>query len=438
MVASQPPIPTKLTAPANGVLRLVAIGVDHRTAPIELREKVSYTPGEAEALLARLVATAEIAEACLLSTCNRTELYLRHLDESVAYRTGLEMAFLERAPEIEEQGRVYVRRDQLAARHLLEVASGLQSMVLGEPEILGQVKQATGLAETLGATGTVLKKLMRTAITAGGRVRHETAIGAGAVSFGYAVVDLAKNIFRDLEKCSVLLVGAGETARQVARSLTERGAAKLLVANRSRERAEEFCEAFPDAAILTFEERFDALAKCDIVVASTGASEPVLRRGDVERAMSRRKRRPLLLADLGVPRNVESEAGLIGNVFLQDIDSLEDLISRNLKRRREEVPRVQELLDHELEVFYKWYGSLQAEPVVADLQRRAEKIRRRELEAVRHRFPDQLHQELEKLTRSLVRKLLHHPSHHLRHGSSLEPEKLGLVRDLFQLDDEAE
>lgn len=437
-MASLPAIETE--ARPDGALRLIGIGVDYRAAPLELREKVSYNQGDAEELLTRLVATEEIEEACLLSTCNRTELYLKPRHEGAAYRTGLELAFLTRAPEIEEEGRFYVKRDELAARHLLEVASGLQSMVLGEPEILGQVKRATGLAETLGASGTVLKKLLRMAITAGGRVRHETAIGAGAVSFGYAVVDLARNIFRQIETCSVLLVGAGEIARQVARSLHEQGAERLTVANRSRERAESFCEAFPEARIISFEERLGALAECDIVVASTGAAEPVLGAAEVAKAMAHRKTRPMLLADLGVPRNIETEVGNVDNVFLQDIDSLEDLITRNLKRRREEVPKVQEILDAELEVFKSWHRGLAAEPVVAELQKRAEVIRRREIEAVRDRFPDHVHHDLEKLTRSLVRKLLHHPSQTLRrnHGNALDVDKIGVVRELFRLDEEGE
>lgn len=427
------PAQRKLSASA---LKLIVVGVDHRTAPLELREKVAYSQEQAEEVLKRLVAAEEIAEACLLSTCNRTELYLQPRDEAAAYRTGLETVFLSRAPEIEDEGRLYVKRDLLAVRHLMEVASGLQSMVLGEPEILGQVRQASGLAETVGASGAVLNKLLRAAAAAGGRVRRDTAIGHGAVSFGYAVVDLALNIFQHLERCSVLLIGAGETARQVARSLTERGAHELFVANRTSERAEAFREIFPDVRIVPFAERLELLPRCDIVVASTGAGEPVLRAGDVEAAMHRRRTRPLLLADLGVPRNVEAEAGNIGNVFLQDIDSLENLISHNLKRRREEIPRVQEILDHELAVFNEWHRGLAAEPVVALLQKRAEKIRRREVEAVRARLPAEVHDEVERLTRSLVRKLLHHPSQQLRRGNPIDAGKIGVVRELFRLDED--
>lgn len=425
------------TTPMNDddSFHLLAIGVDHRSAPVELREKVSYDTVQAEELLQRLAASEDIEEACLLSTCNRTELYLKpRNDGAAAYRTGLELTFLRRAPEIEKEGRFFVERDELAARHLMEVASGLQSMVLGEPEILGQVKQATGLAETVGATGKVLQKLMRTAIATGGRVRSQTAIGHGAVSFGYAVVDLARNIFKDLGSCSVLMIGAGEMARLCARSLTERGARELWVANRSRERAEAFQEHFPKAHIVPFQERRVALAHCDIAVASTSAQEPIVDHEDVAFAMKERKTRPLLLADLGVPRNIAGGVADLENVFLQDIDSLQSLIQRNLKRRREEIPRVQEILDRELRLFNDWQRSHAAEPVVARLQKMGERLRRQEVEAVRDRFPEGTHEELERLTRSIVRKLLHHPTKKLR--SAAADGTLELVKEVFRLDEE--
>lgn len=421
--------------PAKDEPRLLLIGVDYRTAPLDLREKVSYKGAELEHLLADLVTRPEIAEAYVLSTCNRTELYL-HANDEGAYRVGLERALLSRAPEIETEGRFYVQRGALVARHLMEVSSGLQSMVLGEPEILGQIKQASSLASDLGVAGAVLQRLLQTSILAGGRVRAETAIGHGAVSFGYAVVDLARSIFQRLEDCSVLLIGAGEISRQVARSLHERGAGTLTVCNRSRERAEEFVEFFPGARILAFDELRRAAAQHDIVVASTGAETAVLTRDDLD-AAQRRRGRPLLLVDLGVPRNIDPAVEEIESVFLQDIDSLEGLIQRNLKKRRAEVPRVQEILDRELELFLKWYKGQAAEPLVGRLHRQAEALRRKEFEAARKQFPEETHEALDRLTRSLVRKLLHNPSQRLRRWQP-SADQLDLVRDLFQLEIEPE
>jgi glutamyl-tRNA reductase len=418
---------------------LLLLGLDFHSVPIELRERVAYGQEEAEKLLVHLLARSAIGEALLLSTCNRTEVVLQPRDEEDAYRAALELVFLARAPELERPGLLYVKRNHLAARHLLAVASGLESMVLGEPEILGQVKQAGALAEAVGAAGPVLRRLLRSALAAGRRARQETAIAEGAVSVGYAVVELARNIFRDLDGCRVLLIGAGDIARAVARNLVERGARDLRVANRSAERARRFQEEFPQAAALPFDGRLHALADVDLVIASTGADEPVVSRRQLAQAMSARPGRPLLVADLGVPRNVEPEAGRIENVFLHSLDSLDHLIQRNLKRRKEEVPEVEEIVDQELAHFHGWYRGLQAEPLIARLQKQAERIRRQELAQALPRFPAALHQELDRLTRSLVRKILHHPSQRLRgRGGEEHLPQLDLVRELFRLDDAAD
>jgi glutamyl-tRNA reductase len=415
---------------------LLLVGTDFRCSPLPLREQVAFNREQTEEMLVHLLARAEVAEAFLLSTCNRTEIYVQPRDDEGAYRTALEMVFLSRVPEMERPGRLYVMRDGEAARHLMGVASGLESMVLGEPEILGQVKQASALAEAVGAGGPVLKRLLRSAAAAGRRARQETGISAGAVSLGYAVVELARNIFSGLEECRVLLIGAGEIARSVARPLVERGARELKVANRGAERARLFQEEFPDAEILSFEDRFAAAGSADLVIASTGADEPVLTRRQIKEAMSHRAARPLLVVDLGVPRNVEAAASRVENVFLHTVDSLEHLIQRNLKRRKEEVPRVEEIIDQELGHFRTWFRGLEAEPLIARLQKQAERIRQQELAEARARFPAENHEDLERLTRSLVRKILHHPSNRLRAKDGEDLSRLDLVRELFRLDDE--
>ncbi|HEX9940987.1 MAG TPA: glutamyl-tRNA reductase [Thermoanaerobaculia bacterium] len=415
---------------------LLLVGTDFRCSPLELREKVSYGKEETEEMLVHLLARPEVAEAFLLSTCNRTEIYLQPRDEEGAYHAALGVVFLRRVPELERPGRLYVKRNGEAARHLLGVASGLESMVLGEPEILGQVKQASVLAEAVGAEGTILRRLLRSAAAAGRRARTETGISSGAVSLGYATVELARNIFSGVEECQVLLIGAGEIARSVARPVVERGARELKVANRSAERARQFQEEFPDAQVLSFEERLAAVRAADLVIASTGAEEPVLTRQDIREAMSHRPTRPLLVVDLGVPRNVEPSAGRVENVFLHTVDSLDHLIQRNLKRRKEEVPRVEEIIDQELSHFRAWFRGLEAEPLVARLQKQAERIRQQELADALSRFPAETHEDLERLTRSLVRKILHHPSSRLRAKDGEDLSRLDLVRELFHLDDD--
>ncbi len=421
---------------ANSTPSIVLVGTDFRRASLELREQVSYGPEQTTEILVHLLARPEIAEACLLSTCNRTEVYVRPREhEENAFRSALEEVFLPRAPDIESQGRLYVKWRQDAAEHLLAVACGLESMVLGEPEILGQVKQATAAADAVGAAGAVLRQLLRTAASAGKRARSETGLSAGAVSFGYAVLELARNIFSHLEESRVLLLGAGEIAYQVARNLKERGVQHLSIANRTRARADAFREEFPETHVVDFDDRHTIAAQSDLVISTTGADEPVLLRADLDAALGRR-RGPLLIVDLGVPRNVEPTVGRLDNVFLHDIDALETLISHNLKRRREAVPQCREIIDHELTRFYSWFRSLEAEPLVASLQRRAETIRRREVERVLREFPDETHPQLEQLTRSLVRKILHHPSTRLRRPEGDGLPHLALVRELFQLDEE--
>ncbi|HEY0783109.1 MAG TPA: glutamyl-tRNA reductase, partial [Thermoanaerobaculia bacterium] len=270
---------TTTLGPSNSLRQeppLLLLGTDHRCAPIELRERVAYKSDEGEELLVHLLARAEIAEALLLSTCNRTEVYVQPRDDEEAYRSALDLVFLKKAPELERPGRLYVKRNSDAAHHLLAVASGLESMVLGEPEILGQVRQAAALAEAVGSDGPVLRRLLRSALTAGKRARQETGITTGAVSLGYAVVELAKNIFSGLAERRVLLIGAGEIARAVARDLSEKGARELKVANRSAERARQFLEEFPGAETIAWDDRLSAARAADLVIASTGADDPVL------------------------------------------------------------------------------------------------------------------------------------------------------------------
>jgi glutamyl-tRNA reductase len=258
------------------------------------------------------------------------------------------------------------------------------------------------------------------------------------VSLGYAVVELARNIFSGLEECRVLLIGAGEIARSVARPLIERGAMELKVANRSQERARQFQAEIPQAQILSFEERLDAVRTADVVIATTSAEEPVLTRKQLKQAIREsRRNRPLLVVDLGVPRNVEPSAARLENVFLHTIDSLDLLIQKNLKRRKEEVPRVEEILDQELQHFRSWVRGLEAEPIIAQMQKQAERIRQSELAEAFARFPAETHADLERLTRALVRKILHHPSTQLRgRDGNQDLSRLDLVRELFRLDDE--
>jgi glutamyl-tRNA reductase len=440
-------------APAGGPT-LLAVGIDHHSAPLELRERVALSRAEGEALLVRLMARPEVAEAYVLSTCNRTEVYLRPHPANDnprlegTFRAALELGFTARAPEVERDGRFWVRRDGEAAHHLLAVAAGLESAVLGEPEVLGQVKRATELAKSVGSCGTVLDRLLRCALQAGRRARSETEIGEGAVSLGYAVVELARHIFVGVEGRCCLVLGGGETATMAARALVEKGVRDLRFAVRGTHRHAALREEFPTATMTSFQERYATIADCDVLVASTSSDEPVVEAGELREAMRSRKARPLLVVDLGVPRNVSPPVGRLENVFLHDVDSLQHLVARNLDRRRTQVPRVEVIVGEELRHFDAWYQGLEAEPLIAELQRRAERIRRQEVEGARARFPAEVQDELDRLTRSLVRKILHHPSSRLRSVGSTGASgagdgasgraRLELARDLFQLGEDDE
>jgi glutamyl-tRNA reductase len=424
-----------VAAPAGPAL--LAIGIDHRSTPLDVRERVALSREESEGLLVKLMARPEVAEAYVISTCNRTEVYVNPREQEGALNAAVDFCFAARAPEIARDGRYWVLRDDEAALHLISVACGIESMVLGEPEILGQVKRASELAEAVGSCGTVLKRLLRSAVQAGRRARAETGIGEGAVSLGYAVVELARHIFAGVEGRSCLVLGGGETAILAARALVEKGLRDLRFAVRNRERGAALVEEFPGATITNFQERYVTIGDCDVVVASTSADEPVLEHSELRGVMRQRGSRPLLVVDLGVPRNVTPDVRRLSNVFLHDIDSLELLVARNLEQRRAHVPKVEAIAAEELQLFDAWYHGLGAEPLIARLQRRAELIRRQEVDAARDRFPAEAHEELDRLTRSLVRKILHHPSTRLR-AAERGLAHLELARDLFQLGDDEE
>ncbi|MEM9293932.1 MAG: glutamyl-tRNA reductase [Acidobacteriota bacterium] len=426
-------ITDSLHIPDGQVPQLVLVGTDYRRADVQQRERVSFDAEEGEEVLINLLARPEVSEAYLLSTCNRTEVYLVPREGHDAYACARDLIFQPREPALVNEGRLYIKRHREAVEHLLGVACGLESMVLGEPEILGQVKQAGQLAAATGAAGEVLQRLLRGATSSGRRARSQTSISVGAVSFGYAALDLARSIYSSLETRRVLLVGAGEMAHQVARNLRDQGVTDFVFTNRGQERADRFQEAFPQAQRRPFSECQEALEEADLTVVSTAADRPVLSQADVE-AAARRRADPLLLVDLSLPRNIDPAAAKVDNVFLYDLDSLDTLIQRNLRRRREEVPQVEEIIHRETDQFFSWLQGLEAEPVIARLQQQAEGLRREVVERARGRFPESTHEDLDRLTRALVRKLLHHPSAGLRRDQTT-PSQLELVRELFQLND---
>jgi glutamyl-tRNA reductase len=412
-------------------VNLTLVGLSHQSTPIAVRER-AFVPLTAAAALARELAAD--GEAVCLSTCNRTELYLVGPDAEA--RSLAALTRVSGLPEEELRGVVYRLRDEAAALHLFRVAAGLDSMVPGEGEILGQVREAY----EAGAPGAILDRLFREALHAGKKVRAETAIGESPASVSSAAAALAQQVFGDLDGCRVLLVGAGHVAELAARSLAARGASIAFVANRSADRARELARRFGGEAI-PLAEAADRLAGVDVLLSATGGPERTLTRGRVEATLRDRRRRPLFLIDLAVPRNLDPELHEVDGCFLYDIDDLESVVAAGLAGRRREAARAEAIVAAQAERFREWHASREVVPEIASLRAWAEEVRAAELERARSRLglSEDQHAAVDSVTAQIVAKLLHLPTVRLKEaaagadgGSYAEA-----VRHLFGLDDPA-
>jgi glutamyl-tRNA reductase len=393
-------------------MRLVLVGTSHHHAPVELREQVALDREEAQALAVRL---AEDGEAVCLSTCNRTELYVAAGDADEAEREAV-AALASLGPEVEPA--LYRLRDRAAAHHLFRVAAGLDSLVPGEGEILGQVR----LAYELGTTGLLLDRLFRQALHAGRKVRAQTAIGESPASVSAAAAALAEQVFGSLEGRSILLLGAGKVSEQSARNLRSRGAEIALVANSKTER----------------ERIAEQLAAVDVVIASTNSSGLVLEAETVADALRRRRGRRLLLVDLAVPRDLDPAIGQLDGCYFYDIDDLEQIVVETLSLRRREAERAEAIVAGEAEKFHEWHASLGVVPAIASLRARAEAIREAELqkaESLLDRLDESQRKAVEAVTAQIVNKLLHLPTVRMKQAAAAADGVLyaEAVRHLFGL-----
>jgi glutamyl-tRNA reductase len=398
-------------------MHLIVVGLSHRTAPVEQREKAALTDAAGRRLVRSLVGTREIHEAVALSTCNRTEVYVRADDSAVAEdivcralveHTGITRDELDCAR--------YAHREERAAVHLLRVASSLDAMVIGESEIQGQVRDAFDQAHEEDTVGPVLDNLFRKALETGKRVRHETALGAGVVSVARVAVELAREAVVDLTARRVLLIGAGDVAETTAAALVEAGVGELVVANRTVSTARRLAERIGGEGA-GFDRLGEELAGADIVISSTDAPHPILTHNDVEQAMRTRPGRPMVLIDIAVPRDLESTIGAVPGVSLYDIDDLERLVERNLNGRLREAERAEIIVQGEARRFTEWRRALSVAPTIGSLRDIAETIRAGEVAKVSGQLASLSHadrERVEQLTRSIVNKLLHEPTVRLR------------------------
>jgi glutamyl-tRNA reductase len=416
---------------------LLALGISHKTAPVALRERLAFTEAEASAFASQATATPEVREAVVISTCNRTEVYLVVGDPVRAESDVLGLLASRasiRPTELAEA--IYSPRNCDAARQLYRVTAGLESMIVGEAEIQGQVKRAHESAMRAGATGPLSNRLFAAALTTGKRVRTETSIGASRVSIPSIAVDLALSVLGGLEERHVVVLGAGETSELTARALAEQGAGTIFVANRHADRALSLAQRF-GGSVVGLDGLPDQLLRADIVLSSTSSPHPIVGRDELELVMRERQERPLLMIDIAVPRDIDSACGELEGVSLYDMDDLQAVVARNLSTRAGEAPRAQEIIEEEIHRFARWLGQLDTLPTVSALRAHGNQLVEAVLEENAGRWESASPRDLariEAVARAVMSRLLHEPTIRLRSLSEARGHgSLELVRELFGL-----
>lgn len=421
--------------------RIMVLGVNHKITPVEIRERLAFSdPREP---LKKLFAIPEVEECCLLSTCNRVEVFfVGNPTDSVKAEIRNMLFTNSGVTDNETERYTFIFQEVEAVNHLFRVAASLDSMIVGETQILGQLKQAFRDATKENCTGIILNRFVQKSFSVAKRIRTETKIGSNAVSISYAAVELAKKIFGNLKNKKVLLVGAGEMAELAAEHLITQGVGEVIVANRTFERAVNLARRFKGSAI-ALSELISQLEIADIIISSTGAPDLVLRKQDVKQVMRQRKHRPFFLIDIAVPRDLDPEINDLDNVYLFDIDDLQNVIEVNKFERRKEADKAERIVKEETLKFMQWLENFEATPTIVAIREKADAIREAELAKTLSQLNDLSPKEIksiEILTTSLVNKLLHYPLKFLKsNGASDEREvKLDLTRKLFGLDSEAD
>ena len=418
---------------------IVLLGLNHKTASIDVRECIAFTADETDQALTMLRNNPAIEESVLFSTCNRIEL-LMAVDDCVAAAATAKQFISEfkKVPLDQFSSALYEYVGDDAVRHTFQVAASLDSMVLGEPQILGQMKEAYRKAALERTSGVILNKLLHRTFFVAKKVRTETGIGDHAVSISYAAIELGKKIFGDLDGKQVLLIGAGEMAELAVEHLIRNRAGAITVANRTFERGLELAERFNGRAV-KFEEIVDCIDQADIVISSTGAKGYVLDRSQIKQAMKSRRNRRLFFIDIAVPRDIDPDINRITNAYVYDIDDLKGIVDDNIEDRQREAVKAQRIIDEAVIGFRRWYETLEVVPTIVSLRGKVETLARQELEktlgSLGH-LSDTDRQAIERMTGALVNKILHEPTNFLKkngcHGN--KAVSLDLTRKLFNLD----
>ncbi len=417
-------------------MNILVIGLNHKTAGIEIREKIAFDGPKLEQAVEMLKRIPEIRENIILSTCNRVEIYAlvkecgsgsEIIKKFLSDFHKLPVEFLDKA--------LYIYSGRKALAHVFSVASSLDSMIVGEPQILGQMKDSYELALKKRSTSVFLNKLMKKTISVAKRIRTETKIAESAVSISFAAVELAKKIFEDLSTKTFMLLGAGEMAELAAKHMINSGVKDVLVTNRTYKRAAELAREFSGRAV-EFDKFHDELAHTDIVICSTGAPDYIILKDRMHKVMKQRKNRPMFMIDISVPRNIDPEINDIDNIYLYDIDNLQGIIDINIQERNKEAEKAEKIVLEEVDSFLKWQGSLSAVPTIVALREKADAIRKEEFEKAVGKLGNIGQKELqsiEALTNSIVSKLIHLPTSALKSEVEDREAMVEIIRKAFDL-----
>jgi len=420
-------------------MKIFVAGLNHNTADVEVREKVAFDGSRFDDGLRRFRELPEIEEAMILSTCNRVELYAHVRDTQKASESiksflsefhNVSRASLDRS--------LYIYADISAIRHIFRVASSLDSMVVGEPQILGQMKGAFEMALERKTTGILLNRLMKKAISVAKRVRSETKIAENAVSISFAAVELAKKIFADLSGKVFMLLGAGEMAELAARHLMSNGVKEVIVANRSYERACDLSKEFNGRPV-RLDDFLREMVHADIVICSTGAPHYILLRDQMQKVLKERKQRPVFLIDISVPRNIDPTINDLDNVYLYNIDDLQGIVDTNMFERKKEAEKAEKIIEEEIEPFLKWLSSLDSVPTIVALRERAEEIKREEFEKLMNRFPgmeEKQRKAIEYMASAITNKLIHPPTKALKEDPEDRDLMIAIIKKLYGINGE--
>lgn len=418
-------------------MNLLGISINHRTAPVELREALHLNESEIREFIKQTKENS-FSEGIILSTCNRTEIYAIPKSDKISTKDLQDLIknFKSNSQVQNENFQSFISRESV--EHLFRVACGIDSLLIGDNQIYKQVKDSFQISEEMGFAGVLIRRVMDAATHVGKRAISETAISEGAVTVSYAAVQLIEKIFSNLQKKSALIIGTGETGEIAAKHLRDRGIGRLALTNRSFEKAEKLAAEL-NTAVFPFSNFKEHLHKFDIIVSATSAEGLILTKQDIEAAMKKRNYASMVIMDIAIPRDVDPESKKIDYVFYHDIDSLNIIVEQNLAKRKTEIPKVEKIIQEELDNFFEWYNSLEAAPTIKTLRDYFESVRAEEVEKNINKFSEDDKEKLDIVTKRIINKILHHPTIELRKmsESDLRAEdtaaKISIIRDLFGL-----